>query len=80
MGGGQPASLSVDRRWKRLRLGRVGQWLLALGEVVEDVPSATNSAGELVRDGRRKNDVVDAAAAGSVVALPGAASPVMASI
>ena len=60
-------------------LGRhLAQWLLARGEVVEDVPStATARVRELSR-GRRKNDVIDAAAAASVAALHGDAHPVVA--
>jgi transposase len=60
-------------------LGRhVAQWLLARGEVVEDVPStATARVRELSRGGRRKNDVIDAAAAASVAALQGDANPVL---
>ena len=59
-------------------LGRhLAQWLLARGEVVEDVPStATARVRELSRGGRRKNDVIDAAAAASVAALHGEANPV----
>jgi transposase len=56
----------------------LAQWLLARGEVVEDVPStATARVRELSR-GRRKNDVIDAAAAASVAALHGDAHPVVA--
>jgi transposase len=60
-------------------LGRhLAQWLLARGEVVADVPStATARVRELSR-GRRKNDVIDAAAAASVAALHGDANPVVA--
>jgi transposase len=60
-------------------LGRhLAQWLLARGEVVEDIPStATARVRELSR-GRRKNDVIDAAAAASVAALHGDANPVVA--
>ena len=51
-------------------LGRhLAQWLIARGERVEDVP-ATARVRELSRGGRRKNDVIDAAAAASVAALP----------
>ena len=59
-------------------LGRhLAQWLLARGEAVEDVPStATARVRELSR-GRRKNDVIDAAAAASVAALHGDANPVL---
>ncbi len=61
-------------------LGRhLAQWLLARGEVVEDVPStATARVRAVYRGGRRKNDVIDAAAAASVVALHGEANPVVA--
>jgi transposase len=60
-------------------LGRhLARWLLARGEVVADVPStATARVRELSR-GRRKNDVIDAAAAASVAALHGDANPVVA--
>ena len=48
-------------------------------EVVDDVPStATARVRELSRGGRRKNDVIDAAAAASVAALHGDANPVVA--
>src|SRR5664279_6442418 len=59
-------------------LGRhLAQWLLARGEVVRDVPAtATTRVRELSRGGRRKNDVIDAAAAASVAALQGDATPV----
>ena len=61
-------------------LGRhLAQWLLARGEAVEDVAStATARVRELSRGGRRKNDVIDAAAAASVAALRGDANPVLA--
>jgi len=60
-----------ERRWaveNTRGLGRhLAQWLLARGEVVEDVPStATARVRELSRGGGRKNDVIDAAAAASV--------------
>lgn len=60
-------------------LGRhLAQWLVARGEQVDDVPStATARVRELSRGGRRKNDVIDAAAAASVAALQGA-NPVVA--
>ena len=72
-----------ERRWaveNTRGLGRhLSQWLLARGEVVEDVPStATARVRELSRGGRRKNDVIDAAAAASVAALQGDANPVLA--
>ena len=72
-----------ERRWaveNTRGLGRhVAQWLLARGELVEDVPStATARVRELSRGGRRKNDVIDAAAAASVAALQGDANPVLA--
>jgi len=59
-------------------LGRhLAQWLVARGETVLDVQStATARVRELSRGGRRKNDVIDAAAAASVAALQGDASPV----
>jgi transposase len=54
-------------------LGRhLAQWLVARAEQVEDVPcTATARFRELSRGGRRKNDVVDAAATASVAALAG---------
>lgn len=54
-------------------LGRhLAQWLVAREEQVEDVPcTATARVRELSRGGRRKNDVIDAAAAASVAALAG---------
>jgi transposase len=72
-----------ERRWaveNAQGLGRhLAQWLLARGEAVEDVPStATARVRELSRGGRRKNDVIDAAAAASVAALHGDATPVLA--
>jgi transposase len=71
-----------ERRWaveNTRGLGRhVAQWLLARGEVVADVSStATARVRELSRGGRRKNDVIDAAAAASVAALQGDANPVL---
>lgn len=52
-------------------------WLLALGEVVRDIPTtATARVRELSRGGRRKNDRIDAAAAASVAALQGDARQV----
>ncbi len=70
-----------SRRWaveNARGLGRhLAQWLVARGEVVLDVPStATARVRELSRGGRRKNDVIDAAAAASVAALAGDANPV----
>ena len=61
-------------------LGRhLAQWLVARGEVVDDVAStATARVRELSRGGRRKNDVIDAAAAASVAALQGDGNPVVA--
>lgn len=69
------------RRWAvegARGLGRhLAQWLVARGEVVLDVPStATARVGELSRGGRRKTDVIDAAAAASVAALQGDATVV----
>ena len=69
------------RRWaveNARGLGRhLAQWLAARGERVEDVPcTATARVRELSRGGRRKNDVIDAAAAASVAALAGDATPV----
>ena len=52
-------------------------WLLAMGEVVVDIPTtATARVRELSRGGRRKNDRIDAAAAASVAALQGDARQV----
>src|SRR3712207_414414 len=72
-----------ERRWaveNARGLGRhLAQWLLARGETVVDVPAtATTRIRELSRGGRRKNDALDAAAAASVAALQGAATPVAA--
>lgn len=58
-----------QRRWaveNARGLGRhLAQWLVARGEVVEDVAStATARVRELSRGGGRKNDVIDAASAG----------------
>lgn len=70
------------RRWaveNARGLGRhLAQWLVARGEEVDDVPcTATARVRELSRGGRRKNDVIDAAAAASVAALAGDANPVL---
>src|SRR5260370_18971412 len=47
-------------------------WLLALGEVVLDIPTtATARVRELSRGGRRKNDPTDAPPPASVAALQG---------
>ena len=72
-----------ERRWAVENAHGLGchlaQWLLARAEVVADVPStATARVRELSRGGRRKNDVIDAAAAASVAALQGEANPVLA--
>jgi transposase len=72
-----------QRRWaveNARGLGRhLAQWLVARGEVVLDVPSsATARVRELSRGGRRKTDVIDAAAAASVAALHGDAAVVVA--
>ena len=60
-------------------LGRhLAQWLAARGEHVVDVPStATARVRELSRGGRRKNDVIDAAAAAAVAVLQGDATPIL---
>lgn len=59
--------------------GHLAQWLIARGEYVVDVPStATARVRELSRGGRRKNDVIDAAAAACVAAAQGDADPVIA--
>ena len=70
------ASRFEQRRWaveNARGLGRhLAQWLVARGQVVDDVAStATARVRELSRGGRRKNDVIDAAAAASVAALQG---------
>ncbi len=72
-----------ERRWaveNARGLGRhLAQWLAARGEQVVDVPStATARVRELSRGGRRKNDVIDAAAAAAVAVLQGDATPVLA--
>ncbi|HZB29300.1 MAG TPA: IS110 family transposase [Streptosporangiaceae bacterium] len=77
---------SWAKAWPRRRwaienahgLGRhLAQWLLAREEGVVDVPTtATRRVRELSRGGRRKNDVIDAAAAASVAALYDDAAPV----
>src|SRR5918994_7353311 len=52
-------------------------WLVARNERVDDVPStAIARVRQLSRGGRRKNDVIDAAAAACVAALHGDANPV----
>lgn len=77
------ASSFPQRRWaveNARGLGRhLAQWLLARGETVHDVPAtATARVRELSRGGRRKNDVIDAAAAASVALLAGDAHPLAA--
>ena len=72
-----------SRRWaveNARGLGRhLAQWLVARDEYVEDVSStATARVRELSRGGRRKNDVIDAAAAATVAALGGDGSVVVA--
>jgi transposase len=59
-------------------LGRhLAQWMIARGQTVVDVPTtATARVRELSRGGRRKTDVLDAAAAASVAALHGDTNPV----
>lgn len=64
----------ADRRSAIEKAGGLGchlaQWLVARDEVVLDVATtATARVRELSRGGRRKNDVIDAAAAASVAAL-----------
>ena len=71
------------RRWAVENARGLGlhlaQWLVARGERVDDVSStATARVRELSRGGRRKNDVIDAAAAASVAALQEDANPVAA--
>ena len=73
----------ADRCWaveNARGLGRhLAQWLVARQEVVLDVPTtATARVRELSRGGRRKNDVIDAAAAASVAAMQGDATRVSA--
>ena len=72
-----------DRRWaveNARGLGRhLALWLVARGELVQDVPStATARIRQLSRGNRRKNDVIDASAAASVAALSGDGNPVTA--
>lgn len=72
-----------DRRWAiegaRGLGGHLAKWLIARDEHVVDVPStATARVRELSRGGRRKNDVIDAAAAACVAAAQGDATPVAA--
>jgi transposase len=71
-----------QRRWaveNARGLGRhLAQWLVARDEVVLDAPStATARVRELSRRSRRKTDVIDAAAAASVAALQGDATPLL---
>jgi len=55
----------------------VTPWLVARDEAIVDVPStATARVRELSRGSRRKSDLIDAAAAASVAALHGDATPV----
>lgn len=75
------AARFTDRRWaveNARGLGRhLAQWLVARDEVVLDVSAAaTARVRELSRGGRRKTDVIDAAAAASVAALHGDAAVV----
>ena len=70
-----------DRTWAIENADGLGHhlalWLLALGEVVVDIPTtATARVRELSRGGRRKNDRIDAAAAASVAAQQGDARQV----
>ena len=65
-----------ERRWAIENAKGLGchlaQWLVARDETVFDVATtATARVRELSRGGRRKNDVIDAAAAASVAALHG---------
>jgi transposase len=75
------ASSFPERRWAVENARGLGRhltylWLLARGETVHDVPAtATARVRELSRGGRRKNDVIDAAAAASVALLAGEANP-----
>ncbi|MHA6797295.1 IS110 family transposase (plasmid) [Pseudonocardia bannensis] len=75
------ASWFESRRWavgNARSLGRhLAQWLVVRGEQVEDVPcTATARVRESSRGGRRKNDVIDAAAAAGVAVLGGDGQPV----
>ncbi len=70
------------RRWAvetARGLGRhLAQWLAARGERVENIPcAATARARKLSCGGRRKNDVIAVAAAASVAALAGDATPIL---
>ena len=72
----------ADRRWAVENARGLGchlaQWLVARDEIVFDASTAaTARVRELSRGGRRKNDVIDAAAAASVAALQGDASLVV---
>jgi transposase len=72
-----------QRRWAVENARGLGlhlaQRLVARDEAVEDVAStATARVRELSRGGRRKNDVIDAAAAASVAAMHGDSNPVVA--
>jgi transposase len=72
-----------ERRWaveNARGLGRhLAQWLTARGEHVADVPStATARVRELSRGGRRKNDIIDAAAAAAVAVMRDDANAVLA--
>ena len=72
-----------DRRWaveNARGLGRhLAKWLVAVGEVVLDVPCTTTARVRgLSRGIGRKTDVIDAAAVASVAALHGGATTVIA--
>ena len=72
-----------QRRWAVENARGLGchlaQWFVARDEAVVDVATtATSRVRELSRGGRRKNDVIDAAAAASVAALYGDATAVSA--
>ena len=55
----------------------LAQWHVERDEIVLDASTvATAQVRELSRDGRRKNDVIDASAAASVAALQGDAAPI----
>ena len=76
------ASQFGERRWADDNARGLGchlaQWLVAQDEVMLDASTAaTARVRELSRGGRRKNDVIDAAAAASVAALQGDASLVV---
>lgn len=74
----RPGSPAGVGRWRtRAAWGRhLAHWLVARGEWVEDVRVPPLPGFELSRGGRRKTDVIDAAATAGVAALAGDARPV----